>query len=127
MKEYVNQNSLQKHVHFQGETGKVSEILSICDIGVFPSEFEGMSIALLEMMAAGLPIVCSDIPNFKTIFIESESVIFFPVKDHITLADKLGELCNSSELQDILGRKAKLIAQKYSLEVMIQKHEIYYD
>jgi len=126
LNDYVNRNSLDKFVVFQGATNKVPEILSICNIGVFPSEYEGMSIALLEMMAAGLPIVCSDIVAFKQLFSEPDSAIFFPVMDHVSLSAQLEVLCNSISLQKNMGEKAKSIAKEYSTENMIRKHEDYY-
>ena len=51
----------EDHVRFLGERDDVADLLQLCDAFVLPSRHEGMSNALLEAMASGTPVVCSDI------------------------------------------------------------------
>lgn len=51
----------EDHVRFLGERDDVADLLKLCDAFVLPSRHEGMSNALLEAMASGTPVVCSDI------------------------------------------------------------------
>lgn len=61
LKELVKQLNLQDKVIFAGYRNDVREILKISDIFCFPSYREGLSVALMEAMAVGLPVICSKI------------------------------------------------------------------
>ena len=52
---------LAQNVHILGYRTDVIEILKLSDIFAFPSKREGLSVSLMEAMAAGLPVVCSEI------------------------------------------------------------------
>ena len=52
---------IQEQVHFLGFRNDVSELYRCSDIFVFPSKREGLSVALMEAMACGLPVICSKI------------------------------------------------------------------
>src|SRR5262252_6169438 len=55
----VNGLALQRNFLFLGGRTDVAELLACCDLGVLPSEAESLPNALLEMMAAGLPVVAT--------------------------------------------------------------------
>lgn len=57
----VKELKLEKQVHFLGYRTDIEELLSISDIYLFPSIQEGLPVALMEAMAAGLPIIASNI------------------------------------------------------------------
>ena len=59
VKDYVAENDLEKNVRFIGRRNDVPEWLSLMDVYVFPSVFEGLGIALLEAQAAGCLCVAS--------------------------------------------------------------------
>jgi glycosyltransferase involved in cell wall biosynthesis len=48
------------HFHVLGSRRDVTDFLHACDVFVFPSLYEGLGIALIEAMAAGLPVRCHD-------------------------------------------------------------------
>lgn len=60
---------------------RVKQLYKIADIGVIPSEFEQCSYVALEMMQHGLPIVCSDAPGLKEIFVDEENALFAPLQE----------------------------------------------
>lgn len=65
MEEYlhslVHELEVESQVYFLGYRSDVLEIYQIADLYVFPSYQEGLPMALLEAIAEGLPVVCSDI------------------------------------------------------------------
>lgn len=61
LKELVKQLNLQDKVIFAGYRNDIREILKISDVFCFPSYREGLSVALMEAMAVGLPVICSKI------------------------------------------------------------------
>ena len=61
LKDLVKQFDLQEKVVFAGYRNDIREILKISNIFCFPSYREGLSLALMEAMAVGLPVICSNI------------------------------------------------------------------
>lgn len=61
LKIIVNDLEIQNQVHFLGYRKDINELCKVADIFVFPSLQEGLPVALMEAMASGLPVVCSDI------------------------------------------------------------------
>ena len=53
--------NIQSRVHFLGYRKDVAELYAVSDLCCFPSIHEGLPVALMEAMASGLPIVCSNI------------------------------------------------------------------
>jgi glycosyltransferase involved in cell wall biosynthesis len=68
--------SVAERVHFIGEVRPEEANAVVCasDVFVFPSLFEAMPLALLEAMALGVPIVCSDIPSSRE-FLGSNGIL----------------------------------------------------
>jgi glycosyltransferase involved in cell wall biosynthesis len=64
MKEYIKSNDLAKQVIFLGARSDVSELLYASDLYVMPSERENFSIAILEALSTGIPVIYSDISQF---------------------------------------------------------------
>lgn len=61
LKELAKELNIENQVHLLGFRTDIFELYSISDIFCFPSYREGLSVALMEAMATGLPVVCSDI------------------------------------------------------------------
>lgn len=124
--ELVLKKQISDNVHFLGNVDNVIEVLENCDIGVFPSEYEGFSVALIEMMALELAIVCSSIQNFKDIFRNSDDALFFDVFDHVQLARNLLYILNNkSILLHFKGRSVSL-AELYSTSKVVDELQLYY-
>jgi len=126
VKQYAADNKLMPYVTFMGNINNVAEILSACDIGVFPSEFEGFSLSLLEMMAMELPVVTSDIPIFRELIAADINGYTVPVMDFKALADKLLLLASDPALRRRLGKGALETASQYSLDAILKMHDTYY-
>ena len=78
---------------------QVKQLYHIADIGVIPSEFEQCSYVALEMMLHRLPIVCSNAPGLKELFVEGESALFTPLHKRtdglLGLEISVQELCKA--------------------------------
>ena len=61
LKELVAELKLQEQVIFAGYRNDIRDLLHVADGFVFPSLQEGLPVALMEAMSAGLPVVCSSI------------------------------------------------------------------
>lgn len=119
--DFIAVNQLGENVVIHGNVQNVEPLLRNGDVGVFPSEFEGCSIAILEMMASGLPIICSSIPAFTSIF-SSDEVLYFECFDYEKIADHIEDLYFNDNKREVLSVKSLNISQRFSLDAMISKH-----
>jgi glycosyltransferase involved in cell wall biosynthesis len=82
-----------------------------------------MSLSLLEAMAAGLPVVASDIPGNRELVASGECGRLVPPRDPQTLARTLEELLDSPAIARQFGDAAReRVQQHYSLEKMARAH-----
>ena len=63
------QNELQEHVHFLGERDDVPRLMQHFDVLWLASEYEGQSNAIMEAMAASVPVIATDIPGNRDLVV----------------------------------------------------------
>ncbi len=88
---------------------------------------ESFGIVLLEAMAAGKPVIASDIEGFRGVMTDGEHGLLVPKKDSDALADALGKLARDPELRAKLGGQGNRTAEDYRWEVVAGRVEKYYD
>jgi len=87
---------LRRHVRFAGSRNDVPRLLLASDCFLFPSRREGLPGAVLEALAAGLPVVASDIAPIREIASESPNIYVVPAGKMREFAYKVVELLNDS-------------------------------
>ena len=85
IKKTLDTANINTTLHFLGHRNDIYELLAAADVFVFPSLFEGLGGSLIEAQAAGLPIICSDIPVFKEV-VTRENALFHKVNDPESLS-----------------------------------------
>lgn len=95
---------IQKHVRFLGYRSDVTRILAAADIFALPSLWEGMSNALLEAMAAGKPVVATDIDGNLEQVVSGETGLLVPPGNVESLANALTELCGNPGKAEAMGQ-----------------------
>ena len=106
-----------------GPFDSVDEVLRAADLFVLPSEEEGMSIALLEAMAAGLSIVASDIPGNRALIDGDSQGLLVPPRDDEALAKAIERLLDNPDLAASLGNRAReRVARQFSIAHMSDAH-----
>jgi L-malate glycosyltransferase len=100
---------------FLGRRNDVAEILGACDVAVLPSSAEGMPNAVLEYMAAGLPVVASAVGGNLEVVADGATGLLVPAGDARALGQALSRLLSDDVLALRLARKGReLVEQKFS-------------
>ncbi|WP_170181770.1 glycosyltransferase [Phreatobacter stygius] len=99
------------HVQFLGERADVSGLLEAADIGIHASLTESFSNALLEMAAAGLPIVATWVGGANELLGQGEAGLLVPPADPVALAEALAVLIRDASLGRRLAGAARQRAQ----------------
>ena len=112
--------------------GRVSEAdksraFATADIFTSPATGqESFGIVLLEAMAAGTPIVCSDIHGYKGVVRRGEQALLVPPKDPDALAAALGTLLRDPEMRARMGTSGRARAEQFSWPSITAKVDDYY-
>jgi L-malate glycosyltransferase len=121
-KTFAAELGLADHTFFLGRCSRVSELLSISDICCLTSESEGFSNSILEYMAAGKPVVATDVGGAAEAIVENETGFLVASNDHEALADRLIILLNNRDEAERMGRRARNVAaEKFSPTVRRDK------
>lgn len=105
---------------FLGTRHDVPDILKALDICVMPSLWEGLSVAMLEAMAAGLPLVISDVSGVSQVIGDNEYGIKVPVGDVPALVRTIRALADAPERRVALGAAARQrVRAKFSAQAML--------
>jgi len=118
---------LASHVHFLGPRTDVPSLLRIANVFVFPSRTEGLPNALLEAMAAGKPIVATDVPGCHDLIVHEKNGLLVPFGDTRMLNNAIGQLLSDRALATQLGEKASAdAAMKWNIESTLSAYESLY-
>jgi glycosyltransferase involved in cell wall biosynthesis len=110
-----------------GERGDVDELLSASDMFILPSHQEGFSNALLEAMAARLPVVATAIGGNSDAVVEGATGSLVPVRDPRALAAAILRLAQDPELRASFGDAGRRrVEQRFSLEACVDRYERLY-
>lgn len=123
LRQFVADRALDS-VTFAGFVSNVEEYLVAADCFAFPSLVEGMSIALLEAMSVGTPVVVSDIPPNRQLVPSDEYGLIFDPTDHGALAEKLKLVLADPELAARLGTRAhSRVREQFLFERTVEQLE----
>jgi glycosyltransferase involved in cell wall biosynthesis len=112
---------------FAGFPDDVSEMIHIFDAQVHSSLYEGLPMALLQGMAAGLPIVCTDVGGIREVLTHGESGLIVPPADPGRLASAMLELLEDLPAAQRMGETARrFVREHYSMESAMNQLEAAY-
>ena len=112
----------------RGSVADVPGFLKSIDVAVLPSHSEGMSNALLEMMAAGRAVVATDVGANGRLVANGVSGRVVPAGDVAALADAIGELVAAQETARRYGRAAQeFVAANYGRAAMVARFTEFFE
>jgi glycosyltransferase involved in cell wall biosynthesis len=123
----VRSLNLSKNIHFLGNRTKIDEILGASDFFVLPSLWEGLSIALLEAMAAAKPIVATSVSGTQLVMIPNKTGIIVKPRDSSQLANAIIKLISNPKLATNMGSSArKRVIDAFSAQEQAKNHMALY-
>jgi glycosyltransferase involved in cell wall biosynthesis len=119
----IGRMKLGGDVAITGLIGDVRLALAACDVMVFTSHSETFSIAALEAMAMGKPVVMTDVGGASEQVIPGENGYLFRKGDTAALAGHLALLADAGRRQQMGQRARNSVSEKFSLGVMVAAYE----
>jgi len=115
------------HAVFVPFTERPLAFYHLAAVATLPSEIEGLSQALLEAMALGLPVVASAVGGNPELVIDGRTGLLAPPRDAHAWAERLSRLLGDPALADRLGQAGRaLVRQSFTLERTAQRTEVVY-
>jgi len=119
---------IANNVWFCGQQEDVIPYLSIMDVGINCSKREGLSNAVMEYMATGVPCVVSDAGGNTDLITHDVNGYVFALDDYQTLAHlSLKLLADAQTRGKFIAKAREKIEQEMSMEKMIGKYETLYE
>ncbi len=123
LRNWIEAQNLSGRVVLAGVFDNVDELLTAADLFVLPSLEEGMSLAMLEAMATGLPIVATDISGNRGLITDGEHGLLVPPQDIGALSAAIEQLLDNRQLAARLGGAARERAQEsFSVAETVDRH-----
>lgn len=128
LKSHAEKLGIPNKVMFLDFRDDVFNILPIFDVFVLSSLTEGISLTLLEAMAAALPIVATNVGGNPEVVIDGETGFFVPPKDPEKMAEAIMKILQNPELAKKMGEVGrKRVEEEFSLDRMIKEYEELYE
>ena len=112
-RQLVAEFGLGERVRFLGIRSDVPQLLAAADAVVLSTAYEGMSLSLLESMAAGRPLIASDVPGVHDLV--SGAGLLFPFGDDRRLAELIRQVCEDPSFAAGVGAKCRARAADYDV------------
>ena len=118
---------LDGSIVWAGERAEAKRLPAAFDVGVICSDFEGLPVAALETLAAGVPMVCTAVGTMPDILSEGAGLIV-PVRDDAALATAIRSFIDDRAAAAEAGLRARdVVRQHYEYQQMVRAFERVYD
>jgi sugar transferase (PEP-CTERM/EpsH1 system associated) len=117
--EQVNRLGLTDRVTFTGHCDRVKSVLDRLDVFVLPSLTEGIPLALLEAMAAGVPVIATAVGGVPEVVEDGVSGVLVPADDVTALAGAIDQIvADPSRRRDLAQNGRTRVVDRFSLSAM---------
>jgi L-malate glycosyltransferase len=117
---------LGDRMRFLGDRRDIPAVLASLDVSVLPSASESLSNAILESMAAGVPVVASNVGGNPELVTDDRGMLV-PAEDEMSLSVAVARMLRESDLRRRMGPNCRHFAREnFTLDKMRQAHEALY-
>lgn len=126
LEKLTSELELTHHVHFMGIRDNVLGLLAESDCSALSSDYEGMPLFILESLAAGTPIVATDVGAVSRLVQDGETGYVVPPRDPQRMAEAILRVLDDPVTHRHMRARCKSLAEKYTIEsVSRQFGELY--
>ncbi len=127
LEEAIRETHLEDAVELMGQSDNLENDLKYAAVFGYPSNYEGMPNSLMEAMALGLPCVATDCPcgGPRALIEDGVNGLLIPIHDRKALTDKLCWMIEHPSEAETMGRNARKISEKASLDAVYEQWRDY--
>lgn len=123
IKTLIAKMEMGNNIKLLGERDDVPELLGLSDCFVLSSHSEGLSCSIIEAMAAGLPVLATNVGGNSELIKNNESGYLIPPNDPLAYADKLQGIIDDENKRRAFGEKSLEIAKiKFSIDKTVNDY-----
>jgi glycosyltransferase involved in cell wall biosynthesis len=120
LERFARDLGIAARIRFLGHRPDAQSLLPALDLFWLASDFEGLSNSVMEAMAAGLPVVASDIPPNRELVVDDETGYLVPVGDRVAFAQFGQKVLSDASTATRLGAAGReRIRQEFSVDRMV--------
>ena len=128
LREQARSLGIDAQVRFLGFRQDVPALLAICDVFVLPSLSEGLSIAILEAMAAARPVVTTRVGGNPELVVDGETGVLVEPADARRLASAVIRILTDPAEARRLGENGlSRVRGRFNIGAMVREYEATYD
>lgn len=118
---------LEGKVNLLGNSDRVADYLAASDVFILPSRLEGMSNAIMEAMATGLPVIANNVGGNPELVKSGSTGILCEQNNDQDMANAILQLAKDKTLREKMGMAARQRAEEvFSIASMMKAYENYY-
>lgn len=127
LKEQAKALKLDQHIMWLGVRRDVASLMRVSQLGILCSHQEGFSNSILESMAAGLPMVVTDVGGNAEAVIHNKTGIVVPSRNPSALAEAILKLALDRDLALTFGQAGRLrVQENFALEACVEAYDHLY-
>ncbi|MFQ5730860.1 MAG: glycosyltransferase [Planctomycetaceae bacterium] len=127
VEEFARQRALESRVHLPGRRGDIPHLMQAADCLVLPSLWEGMPNAVLEAMAAGLPVIATAVEGVSELLVDGETGRVIPRGDAGALVRAVSCLVANPAAASRAARRAQLLVREtFTWDRVVQEYVALY-
>jgi glycosyltransferase involved in cell wall biosynthesis len=119
---------IERNCRFTGFRNDIPDLISIFNVAVLSSHWEGLPLAVLEYMASSKPVVCTDVSGLSELVEDGVNGFLVKPGDYQEFSDKINTLLNDEELAYKMGKNGfYTVKNNFSEDMMMERIESLYD
>lgn len=119
-KQVASECEVEDRIEFLGTRTDVAELIAESYVGIQSSNWEGFGLTAVEIMAAGLPIIVTDVDGLKQVV--DGAGILFRVGDEKNLSDIIKKIMSNSALYIKMAMNSRKKAAEYDINITAKKY-----
>jgi glycosyltransferase involved in cell wall biosynthesis len=127
LEELVKKEELEGEIDLLGVRSDVPDLLKAADLFVNSSRYEGLSVATIEALMSGLPVIATDVPGNRDIVDDGENGLLVAQGDPARFAGAIAKALLDHELYSNLSSGALNSSKNFTLERCAEEHLALYE